>query len=624
MKRLDELIDTKIIEAAKAKGFITFQDIVSAFPDRILSHQEIDQIFALIGNFNLELRPSKKSKTIVSDKDSFRKLFDLELEKDEPSELIEENAASEAIPDLYTVLDDEEVDINEEDVDDTEIDEVIPSDSDNDYDIDSYSERGSNIGDSAIQYLREMGRVSLLTREEEVDLSKQIEDSQEIIKETILEIPFALAEIRKIYIGKLEKALGKSSQERYSDEEILPVIQRSGKLSVLENTIEFLKQAELDIRSYQENLKREIVENSVFVDSPFLNQIQLKKQEILKVVDKIRISQDDIWKIVCTIKAISNEVNSLKEKLNNTLAFNELNRISSDTTNDNVVSKDQISSSQTKDIIQKINIIENKIGIPIERLNILVEDIDREEELAHQAKMRMVEANLRLVVNISKRYIGRGLSFLDLVQEGNIGLMRAVDKFDYRKGYKFSTYATWWIRQAVTRAIADQGRTIRIPVHMIEAINKATAATKRLIQRTGREPTLEEVAQEMGITVERVQHIFQIAQRPVSLETPLNIEDDNMLCDLIEDKETEAPDVQTVSNIIKEYVKNALNVLSDREAEIIRLRFGIDDNEPQTLEAVGKKFGITRERVRQIEVVALKKLAHPGRSKILKDLLDIS
>lgn len=622
MKRLENQIDTKIIKAARAKGFLTFQDIVSAFPDRIPSPQEIDQVFAFLEKSNLELRQSKKGKPIISDKDSLRKLFDSELEKDSDSELIDESSPAEDIPDLYTVLDDEEVGIDTEEIDDTEIEEILPDDSDSDYDVDSCSERGSSFGDSAMQYLREMGKVSLLTREEEVDLSKQIEDSQEIIKETILEIPFAIAEIRKICSKALEKALGRLAHEHYSDDEVLSIIRRSSKLSALEKTIEFLKQAELDMRNCQENLRYEIAKEPIFIKPSSLDNIQLKKQEILKAINKIRMSQDDIWKVVCAIKTLFNEARSLKEKLNDAITFSEFDKISCSVTDNDVTMKDQISNS-CNDIIQKINAIENKVGMPIERLRVLVENIDREEEQAHQAKMRMVEANLRLVVNISKRYIGRGLSFLDLVQEGNIGLMRAVDKFDYRKGYKFSTYATWWIRQAVTRAIADQGRTIRIPVHMIEAINKATAATKRLIQRTGREPTFEEIAQEMGITVERVQHIFQIAQRPVSLETPLSVEDDNMLGDLIEDKDTEAPDVQTVSNIIKEYVKNALSVLSDREAEIIRLRFGIDGNEPQTLEAVGKKFGITRERVRQIEVVALKKLAHPGRSKILKDLLEI-
>lgn len=344
---------------------------------------------------------------------------------------------------------------------------------------------------------------------------------------------------------------------------------------------------------------------------------------------KKEITNDDLVdKIVKPFELKDDEINDLMQKVEDQgiSIVDEDGNPSAAT-----LKKEKVSAKELKDMSAPSGI---KINDPVRmylkeigRVSLL--NAEQEVELAlkieqgdQEAKQRLAEANLRLVVSIAKRYVGRGMQFLDLIQEGNMGLMKAVEKFDHRKGFKFSTYATWWIRQAITRAIADQARTIRIPVHMVETINKLIRIQRQLLQDLGREPTPEEIGAEMDMNTDKVREILKIAQEPVSLETPIGEEDDSHLGDFIEDQDATSPEDHASYELLKEQLESVLDTLTDREENVLRLRFGLDDGRTRTLEEVGKVFGVTRERIRQIEAKALRKLRHPSRSKQLKDFLE--
>lgn len=337
----------------------------------------------------------------------------------------------------------------------------------------------------------------------------------------------------------------------------------------------------------------------------------LTYKEIMDMLEEIDLEPEQIEKIYETLETLDIDVVDEEEVVDD---------LDDD---DEETKKTEISALEGVNVDDPVRMYLKEIG----KVSLLTaeEEVDlakRMEAGDELAKRELAEANLRLVVSIAKRYVGRGMLFLDLIQEGNLGLIKAVEKFDYTKGYKFSTYATWWIRQAITRAIADQARTIRIPVHMVETINKLIRVSRQLLQEFGREPLPEEIAQEMGITEEKVRDILKIAQEPVSLETPIGEEEDSHLGDFIPDEDAPAPAEAAAFTLLKEQLMEVLDTLTPREEKVLRLRFGLDDGRARTLEEVGKEFNVTRERIRQIEAKALRKLRHPSRSKRLKDFLD--
>ncbi|WP_425446090.1 RNA polymerase sigma factor RpoD [Dethiothermospora halolimnae] len=343
-------------------------------------------------------------------------------------------------------------------------------------------------------------------------------------------------------------------------------------------------------------------------------QGMLSYKEIMDALEDIDLSSDEIDDIYQRLEDMGIEIVGDKDDVKN----------SEDDEEEEIdISKEDLSVPKGISVDDPVRMYLKEIG----KVPLLTSDeekylAEKMEQGSEEAARRLAEANLRLVVSIAKRYVGRGMLFLDLIQEGNLGLIKAVEKFDYKKGYKFSTYATWWIRQAITRAIADQARTIRIPVHMVETINKLIRVSRQLLQELGRDPQPEEIAKEMNLDVEKVREILKIAQEPVSLETPIGEEEDSHLGDFIEDLQAQAPAEAATFTLLKEQLVDVLDTLTPREQKVLRLRFGLDDGRARTLEEVGKEFDVTRERIRQIEAKALRKLRHPSRSKKLKDFLE--
>lgn len=563
----------KVLEYAKEKKTISFDELSDMLPEQILNSDKMEAILNLLASNNIKIEE------------------DIQIEE-------------EVLPKLVAVPLKNKMVANDKD---------MASD------------------DPVRLYLRDIGRENLLTAEQEVELSRTMEQGENIIKNTLRKSGMLLPEFHQIVVKATRKEPKDLSLQKKENTEKIAERRRLNQFYK-----DLVDSSASDLKGYIE-LKKMIISKGgdVFEDQqlkdirghllPIVNEMDIHPEEITvfsekfitaaKKIIRYRKEQDRIEGIL--------QVESSKDlrSLGRNLTIKEKREEIEQRLGLNAEEiKDRIRQLQVNE--KKLKDIENNFETPVDGIISMAREVNRGRKMMKSAKDKLIKANLRLVVSIAKKYTNRGMQFFDLVQEGNIGLIKAVEKFEYRKGYKFSTYATWWIRQAITRSISDQARTIRVPVHMIEQINKVVRESRQLMQKLGREPTDEEIAGQLGWEIDRVKAVKNVAREPVSLDTPIGEDEDSLLQDFIEDKEVENPAVKTDYNLLQEQLRMVLATLPKREQEVLRMRFGLDEGYSLTLEEVGLYFNVTRERIRQIEAKALKKLRQFKRSQKLRDYID--